>query len=154
MTRSTIPSSITRAAANSKRPRLAPAWRSPKTGSSSREWERPPAIRNDGKPDIVILWPWITKPFPCSAIRGTGSLPISPRRAISITTAERMCLSRGQLESPGYAAQAPLEQPNTIFRNAGNAKFGALTAEAGFRREASFAPSRLGHRRPQWRASM
>ncbi len=41
-------------------------------------------------------------------------------------------VSRGHVQSLGYASQAPVEQPNTVFRNAGRARFQALTAEAGF----------------------
>jgi hypothetical protein len=41
-------------------------------------------------------------------------------------------VSRGHVQSLEYAAQAQIEQPNTIFRNSGNANFEALTEEAGF----------------------
>ena len=41
-------------------------------------------------------------------------------------------VSRGHVQSPGQAAQARIEQPNTVFRNAGGARFEALTNEAGF----------------------
>jgi len=39
-------------------------------------------------------------------------------------------VSRGHVQSLEYSAQVP--QPNTIFRNAGSAKFAELTREAGF----------------------
>jgi hypothetical protein len=41
-------------------------------------------------------------------------------------------VARGHVQSPAYSAQAQIEQPNTIFRNMGAAKFEALTEEAGF----------------------
>jgi hypothetical protein len=40
-------------------------------------------------------------------------------------------VSRGHVQSLGYATHAAIEQPNTVFRNTGQAKFQALTAEAG-----------------------
>jgi hypothetical protein len=40
-------------------------------------------------------------------------------------------VSRGHVQSLGYATHAAVEQPNTVFRNTGRAKFQALTAEAG-----------------------
>jgi hypothetical protein len=48
-----------------------------------------------------------------------------------------MFVSRGHVQSLEHSAQVP--QPNTIFRNAGSAKFVALTGEAGFGTQ---APSR------------
>jgi hypothetical protein len=41
-------------------------------------------------------------------------------------------VSRGHVQSLGYAAQAKVEQLNTVFRNLGSAKFEALTEQAGF----------------------
>ena len=41
-------------------------------------------------------------------------------------------VSRGHVQSLGYASTAPVEQPNTVFRNLGGARFQALTGEAGF----------------------
>ena len=40
-------------------------------------------------------------------------------------------VSRGHVQSLGYATHTQIEQPNTVFRNVGNAKFEALTGEAG-----------------------
>jgi hypothetical protein len=40
-------------------------------------------------------------------------------------------VSRGHVQSLGYATHAAIEQPNTVFLNTGRAKFQALTAEAG-----------------------
>jgi len=41
-------------------------------------------------------------------------------------------VSRGHVQSLDYAAQAQIEQPNTVFRNSGHGQFEALTGEAGF----------------------
>jgi hypothetical protein len=41
-------------------------------------------------------------------------------------------VSRGHVQSLGSATQGQVEQPNTVFRNTGGAKFAALTSEAGF----------------------
>src|SRR5215469_7802285 len=40
-------------------------------------------------------------------------------------------VARGHVQSLAYSAQAQIEQPNTVFRNVGAAKFEAPTAEAG-----------------------
>jgi enediyne biosynthesis protein E4 len=40
-------------------------------------------------------------------------------------------VTRGHVESHDYAWRVPVAQPNTVFRNLGEAKFQALTAEAG-----------------------
>jgi hypothetical protein len=40
-------------------------------------------------------------------------------------------VTRGHVQSLGYASRVQVEQPNTIFRNMGGARFEALTAEAG-----------------------
>jgi len=48
-------------------------------------------------------------------------------------------VSRGHVQSLGYAASIPVEQHNTVFRNLGAAHFQALTGEAGL---ATQAPSR------------
>jgi hypothetical protein len=41
-------------------------------------------------------------------------------------------VSRGHVQSLGYAAQIQVEQPNTVFRNRGSARLEALTEQAGF----------------------
>ena len=48
-------------------------------------------------------------------------------------------VSRGHVQWSKYSAQAQIDQPNTVFRNLGNAKFGASSDEAGF---AAVHPSR------------
>ncbi len=48
-------------------------------------------------------------------------------------------VTRGHVQSLGYASKIAVEQNNTVFRNLGGAKFQALTAEAGL---TSQAPSR------------
>jgi hypothetical protein len=40
-------------------------------------------------------------------------------------------VTRGHVQSLGYASRMQVEQPNTVFRNLGAAKLQALTAEAG-----------------------
>ena len=40
-------------------------------------------------------------------------------------------VTRGHVQSLGYASSVQVEQPNTVFRNLGGARFQALTAEAG-----------------------
>jgi hypothetical protein len=40
-------------------------------------------------------------------------------------------VTRGHVQSLEYASKARIEQPNTVFRNLGGARFQALTAEAG-----------------------
>ena len=40
-------------------------------------------------------------------------------------------VSRGHVQSLGYVTHTQIEQPNTVFRNVGRARFEALTAEAG-----------------------
>uniref|UniRef100_Q01TK1 ASPIC/UnbV domain protein n=1 Tax=Solibacter usitatus (strain Ellin6076) TaxID=234267 RepID=Q01TK1_SOLUE len=40
-------------------------------------------------------------------------------------------VTRGHVQSLAYASRVTVEQPNTVFRNLGAAKFEALTAEAG-----------------------
>ncbi len=41
-------------------------------------------------------------------------------------------VSRGHVQSPNMAGRTLIDQPNTVFRNLGNGKWSALTAEAGF----------------------
>ena len=40
-------------------------------------------------------------------------------------------VARGHVQALGFTSAVPVEQPNTVFRNLGAAKFQALTAEAG-----------------------
>jgi hypothetical protein len=40
-------------------------------------------------------------------------------------------VTRGHVQSLGYASRVQVEQPNTVFRNLSGARFQALTAEAG-----------------------
>jgi hypothetical protein len=40
-------------------------------------------------------------------------------------------VSRGHVQASGLGSTTAIEQPNTVFRNLGGAKFEALTAEAG-----------------------
>jgi len=45
-------------------------------------------------------------------------------------------VTRGHVQSLGYASRAQVEQPNTVFRNLGGIKFQPLTAEAGLTTQA------------------
>jgi hypothetical protein len=47
-------------------------------------------------------------------------------------------VTRGHVQSLGYASRVQVEQPNTVFRNLGGRKFAALTGEAGL----TFEPPR------------
>jgi enediyne biosynthesis protein E4 len=42
-----------------------------------------------------------------------------------------LLVTRGHVQSLGYASRTPVEQPNTVFLNLGGMKFRALTEEAG-----------------------
>ena len=48
-------------------------------------------------------------------------------------------VTRGHVQSLAYSSTAPVEQPNTVFRNLGTGRFQALTGEAGLTAQ---APSR------------
>ena len=41
-------------------------------------------------------------------------------------------VSRGHVQSPNMASRIAIDQPNTVFRNLGDGRWSALTAEAGF----------------------
>jgi enediyne biosynthesis protein E4 len=45
-------------------------------------------------------------------------------------------VTRGHVQSLGYASRTPVEQPNTVFLNLGGMKFRALTGEAGLTAQA------------------
>ena len=105
-------------------------------------------LDNDGLPDIVFV-ALDMRPFRCSGTSENASSPISRPKAawlalpcrwtathrplpISTTTAGRMSSLRAATFNPAsYVSNVPVDQPNTVFRNLGAAKFEALTAEAG-----------------------
>jgi len=105
-------------------------------------------LDNDGLPDIVYV-ALDNETFPVFRNLGkgvfeditgkSGMARLSvPMAGYSPTIADfdndgwkDVFVARGHVQSLGYATTAPVEQPNTVFRNLGAAKFGALTAEAG-----------------------
>ncbi|HXK06136.1 MAG TPA: CRTAC1 family protein [Verrucomicrobiae bacterium] len=104
-------------------------------------------LDNDGYPDIVFA-ALDYETFPVFRNLGKGKFAditaASNMARLSATMAgyspniadfdndgcKDVFVSRGHVQSLGYSAQVP--QPNTVFRNAGSARFAALTQEAGF----------------------
>jgi enediyne biosynthesis protein E4 len=113
-------------------------------------------IDNDGLPDIAFV-ALDNETFPIFRNLGKGAFAditlatgmarlSTPMAGYSPTIADfdndgwkDLFVSRGHVQSLGYASRAQIEQPNTVFRNLGGVKFQALTAEAGLN---AFAPSR------------
>jgi hypothetical protein len=105
-------------------------------------------LDNDGLPDIVFV-ALENETFPLFKNLGkgvfaditgkSGMARLSvPMAGYSPTIADLdndgwkdIFVSRGHVQSLGYVSSVPVEQPNTVFRNLGAAKFQALTAEAG-----------------------
>jgi hypothetical protein len=105
-------------------------------------------IDNDGYPDIAFA-ALDKETFPLFRNLGTGSFEeitersglawlSLPMAGYSPTIADfdndgwkDMFVTRGHVQSLGYASRVQVAQPNTVFRNLGGAKFQALTAEAG-----------------------
>jgi hypothetical protein len=105
-------------------------------------------IDNDGLPDIALVaLPYETFPLfrnlgklrfaDITAASGMARLS-APMGGYSPTIADfdndgwkDIFVSRGHVQSLGFSAQGQVEQPNSVFRNGGGAKFQALTAEAG-----------------------
>ncbi|HKE26021.1 MAG TPA: CRTAC1 family protein [Bryobacteraceae bacterium] len=100
----------------------------PEIAFSALDYETFPIFRNLGK----FRFDDITQPS------GMARLT-APMAGYSLNIADfdndgwkDMFVARGHVQSLSYAAQTKTEQPNTVFRNLGHAKFQALTAEAGF----------------------
>ena len=106
-------------------------------------------VDNDGYPDIALV-ALDNETFPIFRNLGKGKFAditaSSRMAALSAPMAgyspnlgdfdsdgwKDLFVSRGHVQSLGYSLQAPVEHPNTVFRNAGGAKFEALTERAGF----------------------
>ena len=106
-------------------------------------------IDNDGYPDIAFV-ALDNETFPLFRNLGKGggfaditqvsgmTRQSAPMAGYSPTIADfdndgwkDIFVTRGHVQSLGYATRAQVAQPNTVFRNLGGAKFQALTAEAG-----------------------
>lgn len=113
-------------------------------------------LDNDGYPDIFLV-ALDGETFPLYRNTGKGSFVEVTRESgmtrLSLPMAgyspniadfdndgwKDIFVSRGHVQSLASSNNLSIEQPNTVFRNLGGMKFGALTAEAGF---TSFPPSR------------
>ena len=105
-------------------------------------------LDNDGYPDIAFV-ALENETFPLFRnLKGRGFADITgksgmmrfsmPMAGYSPTIADfdndgwkDIFVTRGHVQSLGYASRVAVEQHNTVFRNEGGAKFQALTAEAG-----------------------
>ena len=105
-------------------------------------------IDNDGYPDIAFV-ALDNETFPvfrnlrkggfADVTEASGMTRLStPMAGYSPTIADfdndgwkDLFVTRGHVQSLGYASRVTVEQPNTVFRNLGGMKFQSLTAEAG-----------------------
>jgi hypothetical protein len=105
-------------------------------------------LDNDGYPDIAFV-ALDNELFPLFRNTGKGGFRdvtdasgmarlSAPMAGYSPTIADfdndgwkDLFVTRGHVQSLGYAPRTPVEQPNTVFLNLGGMKFRALTEEAG-----------------------
>ena len=105
-------------------------------------------LDNDGLPDIVFV-ALDTETFPVFRNLGKGVFAdITVKSGMARLSVQMdgyspsiadfdndgwkdIFVARGHVQAPGFTSAVPVEQPNTVFRNLGAAKFEALTAEAG-----------------------
>jgi hypothetical protein len=106
-------------------------------------------LNNDGSPDIFFV-ALAGETFPIFQNDGKGNFTEVTRRSGMTALSTPMSgyspniadfdndgwkdifVSRGHVESPNSANIYVISQPNSVFRNLGNGKWSALTAEAGF----------------------
>ena len=105
-------------------------------------------LNNDGLPDVVFV-ALDNETFPIFRNLGKGRFAdvtetsgmarvSAPMAGYSPSAADfdndgwqDLFVTRGHVQSLGYASRVQVEQPNTVFRNLGGFKFQPLTAEAG-----------------------
>jgi hypothetical protein len=106
-------------------------------------------LNNDGRPDITVV-ALANETFPVYQNDGNGlfseitarsgmTAQSNPMAGYSPNIADfdndgwkDIFVSRGDVASPNLADRQTIDQNNTVFRNLGQAKWKALTAEAGF----------------------
>ncbi len=106
-------------------------------------------VNNDGLPDIAVV-ALENETFPIYENEGKGVFAEVTSRNGMVALSDPMAgyspnigdfdndgwkdlfVSRGHVQSPNMAVRTAIDQPNTVFRNLGKAKWAALTAEAGF----------------------
>ena len=106
-------------------------------------------LNNDGYPDIAIA-ALQNETFPVYQNDGKGRFNeitarsgmtalSNPMSGYSVNIADfdndgwkDIFISRGDVASPNMQSRVQVDQPNSVFRNLGNGKLRALTAEAGF----------------------
>jgi hypothetical protein len=106
-------------------------------------------LNNDGFPDVVLT-ALHNETFPIYQNTGKGGFTevtaksgmtrmSNPMSGYGVNVADfdndgwkDIFVSRGDVQSPNMAARAPIDQPNTIFRNEHNGHWVGLTEDAGF----------------------
>jgi hypothetical protein len=106
-------------------------------------------LNNDGRPDVALV-ALSQETFPVFENHGKGAFAeITAKSGMALLSNSMsgysihiadfdndgwkdIFVSRGDVQSPAMADRRQIDQPNTVFRNAPNGKWTALTAEAGF----------------------